>query len=73
MKANKQEIMSAALLIGELTDEDPNKRINAVASLKTIGEALGSARVRNELIPHLKECKRRQTQKSPPTRTQKGY
>lgn len=55
MKANKQEIISAALLIADLTDEDVNKRINAVSSLKTIGQALGVVRIRNELIPHLKE------------------
>ena len=54
MKVNKQAIISAALLIADLTDEDVNKRINAVSSLKTIGQGLGVIRIRNELIPHLK-------------------
>lgn len=47
MKVNKQEILSAALLIADLTDEDAAKRINAVSSLKTIGQALGVVRIRN--------------------------
>ena len=54
MKPNKQQILSAALLIAELTDEDVEKRINSVSSLKSIGTALGNTRIKNQLIPHLK-------------------
>jgi hypothetical protein len=54
---NKQDIISASLLINELTDEDAGKRKTAVSSLKTIGQALGSSRIKTELIPHLKECR----------------
>lgn len=55
--ANKQEIISASLLINDLTDEDSGKRKIAASSLKTIGQALGSARIKTELIPHLRECR----------------
>ena len=39
--------MSASLLINELCDDDLEKRVNAVSSLKTIGGALGTNRIRN--------------------------
>lgn len=54
MNGKREEIMSASLLINELCDEDIDKRLNAVSSLKTIGTALGNNRIRNELIPFLK-------------------
>ena len=45
--ANKQDIISASLLINELTDEDIEKRKTAVSSLRSIGQALGSARIKS--------------------------
>jgi HEAT repeat protein len=70
--ANKQEIISASLLINELTDEDANKRKIAASSLKTIGQALGPARIKTELIPHLRECRYLITKKLQMTMTHKS-
>lgn len=45
--ANRQDIISASLLINELTDEDADKRKSAVSSLRSIGQALGAARIKS--------------------------
>jgi HEAT repeat protein len=47
MKIATKDIISASLLINELTDEDVQKRKSAVSSLRTIGQALGSTRIKS--------------------------
>lgn len=54
-KKSKQEVQEASTLISDFTDENIEKRIHAAKNIIFVAEVLGGERVKNELIPFLKE------------------
>lgn len=51
----EDRVVSVALLIDELRNEDAQVRLNSINKLQIISETLGPERTRNELVPYLNE------------------
>lgn len=49
------QISTIALLIDDLSSEDPNAKLHSIQRLKQIGQLLGPDRTAEELVPMLTE------------------